>query len=436
MLDEQRVREQGADDRGWLSVSRRWRRRWRRRYERTARRRLVLLGPRSDDFPDVFGRVLGRCRGRGRLLRFRLVAQYVGDAERLDAGHGGLLQRSVLARGRRYGPAALVRGRHHHHVDAPVLLKLLLLVVRLHPVHRPAFGREALAVADAVAHLVDLHGAQLLQRFEVIGRGAAAVLVAGRRRVGLVAVTPVAAVRAAGLVQPCVTLGRGRWRWPAHAYVVHVVGPGAGARRSAPRVTAQVGRVTAVVTLVAGGAQRYGFHAIRDRCHRPLRMSRGTRISTTTTMITTAVRPAARTSNRRTHKTVYNRGREGRTTTTDITRVGDECETDDVRAATEQNECEVQTRPVLTGSEFTGYWRRSVGGRALNVDRGTSGGGAVEASSLAAAASGGRAPGGAAFADQSVSSAPPFDGLLSRVHVRARTRILLTKHSAAAAVTL
>jgi len=79
---------------------------------------------------------------------------------------------------------------------------------------------------------------------------------------------------AAVVVQPGVTLGRRRWRRPADAYVVRVVGHRAPGR-SAPRgrgVTAQIGRVTAVVTtlvVVGGGGaqQRYGFHAIRDRSH-------------------------------------------------------------------------------------------------------------------------------------------------------------------------
>lgn len=125
---------------------------------------------------------------------------------------------------------------------------------------RPTLGRIALAIANAVAHLVDLHRAQLLQRFEVIGTAA------GRRSVG--------PMTSAVVVQPGVTLGRRRRRRPADAYVVRVVGHRAPGR-SAPRgrgVTAQVGRVTAVVTtlvVVGGGGaqQRYGFHAIRDRSH-------------------------------------------------------------------------------------------------------------------------------------------------------------------------
>jgi len=76
------------------------------------------------------------------------------------------------------------------------------------------------------------------------------------------------------VVQPGVALGRRRRRRPADAYVVRVVGHRAPGR-SAPGgrgVTAQIGRVTAVVTtlvVVGGGGtqQRYGFHAIRDRSH-------------------------------------------------------------------------------------------------------------------------------------------------------------------------
>jgi len=82
-------------------------------HERAARW-LILLGPRPDDL----GRVVGR-RGRRRFAtrRRRFVAEYVGDAERLDAGRG----LRVLGDGRRTGdgPAALLRGRRHrHHVDA------------------------------------------------------------------------------------------------------------------------------------------------------------------------------------------------------------------------------------------------------------------------------------------------------------------------------
>jgi len=82
-------------------------------HERAARR-LVLLGPGSDDLGRVVGRRGRRCFAARRR---RLVAEYVGDAERLDAG--GRLR--VLGDGRRtgYGPTALLRGRRHrHHVDA------------------------------------------------------------------------------------------------------------------------------------------------------------------------------------------------------------------------------------------------------------------------------------------------------------------------------
>lgn len=82
-------------------------------HERAARR-LILLGPGSDDL----GRVVG-CRGRRWFAarRRRFVAEYVGDAEGLDAGRG----LRVLGDGRRTGngPANLLRGRRHrHHVDA------------------------------------------------------------------------------------------------------------------------------------------------------------------------------------------------------------------------------------------------------------------------------------------------------------------------------
>lgn len=264
MLYEQRVREQGTHD--GLSVSRRRRRRW--RHERAARR-LILLGPRSDDFGRFFGRS-GRRRFAARRRRF--VAEYVGDAERLDAGRG----LRVLGRRTGDGPATLLCGRRHrHHVDATRRRRTAVeqrcglrrrrrrrqrLMLLVQPV-RPTFGRVALAIANAVAHLVDLHRAQLLQRFEVIGTAA------GRRRVGSMTATVV--------VQPGVTVGRRRRRRPADAYVVRVVGHRAPGR-SAPSgrgVTAQVGRVTAVVTtlvvvVVGGGAQQcYGFHAIRDRSH-------------------------------------------------------------------------------------------------------------------------------------------------------------------------
>jgi len=203
------------------------------------------------------------------------VAEYVGDAERLDAG------RWLRVLGRRTGdsPATLLCGRRHrHHVDTTGRRRTTVyeqrcglrrrrrqqrLMLLVQPV-RPTFGRVTLAIANAVAHLVDLHRAQLLQRFEVIGTAA------GRRRVGSVTATVV--------VQPGVTLGRRRRRRPADAYVVRVVGHRAPGR-SAPSgrgVTAQVGWVTAVVTTLVvvvvvgggGGSQQcYGFHAIRDRSH-------------------------------------------------------------------------------------------------------------------------------------------------------------------------
>lgn len=74
VLDEQRVREKGADYR--LSVcGRRW-----RRNERAAGR-LVFLGPRTNDFRRVFGAGDGRGRRRFTARGRRLVAEYVGDAE-------------------------------------------------------------------------------------------------------------------------------------------------------------------------------------------------------------------------------------------------------------------------------------------------------------------------------------------------------------------
>jgi len=182
VLYEQRVREQGADD--GLPVSGRWRRR--RLRERAAAGRLVFLGPRSDDFRRVFGARGGdddggggggRAGGRRRFAacRGRFVAEYVGDAERLDpAGHG----LRAVGRGRRrrpvrgYGPATVRRragggvggrrrggnggggggdGRHRVDVVRPLL-----------PVRGPPFGRVVFPVANAVAHLVDGHRAQLL----------------------------------------------------------------------------------------------------------------------------------------------------------------------------------------------------------------------------------------------------------------------------------
>lgn len=265
VLDEQRVREQGADD--GLSVSRR-RRRW-RRGERTARR-LILLGPRPDDFRRVLGsgRRGGGWRWRRLLLAVRLVTEDVGYAERLDAGRG----LRVFGRGGYGGPATGRGHRHHVHRDAAtvqqlrlpvVLLLLLLLLLR----RRSAFGRVALAVADAVTHLVNADRSQFLERAEVVGTDAAVIVTpTGARRRRAVGIIAVAAARA--LVEPGVTLGRGRRRWPADADVVHVVG-GRAPGRPAPddRVTAQVRRVTAAVVtaLVDGGAvlQRYGFHAIR-----------------------------------------------------------------------------------------------------------------------------------------------------------------------------
>jgi len=82
-------------------------------YERAARR-LIFLSPGSDDL----GHVVGPC---GRWLftarRRWFVAEYVGDAERLDAGRG----LCFLSNGRRTGngPATLLGGRRHrHHIDA------------------------------------------------------------------------------------------------------------------------------------------------------------------------------------------------------------------------------------------------------------------------------------------------------------------------------